>query len=442
MVDALPEDVEVRAMTYQLFEGDCREVLKTLPEASVDMIMTSPPFYGLRKYKAPDVIFDGKPDCQHEWGDIEKPASSGGLIGYAVDGGIPSHDKSATHQKQHSQSCRHCGAWRGQLGLEPQPELFVRHLCDILDLCRPILKKTGTLWVNLADSYTGSGKNSNNHKPLSEKQFTNPYSAGIPTNNLGIPPKSLIGIPARFQIEMISRGWICRNILIWWKPNCMPASVKDRFTVDFEYLFMFSQQQRYYFEQQFEEQLASSIERCKYGWKGKPGDIYPAESREMVFKNFGVNPLGRNKRSVWSIPTSPSHGHYATFPAALCTTPILAGCPEFICSKCGKPRMKMYEHESHYTKREEAHAVNSEPSKVDYTGWESPTITCKGLNDCGCSAPFVPGVVLDPFAGTGTVGEEAIRLRRNAILIEISDQYTELVKKRLDNIQIEARLEV
>ena len=149
----------------------------------------------------------------------------------------------------------------------------------------------------------------------------------------GVPSKSLCLIPQRFQIAMVDDGWICRNTIIWYKPNCMPSSAKDRFTVDFEYLFFFSKSQRYYFETQYEPILSTE----KVGWQKTGGQYYPNiyKNKDLNNRNFS-NPnyewknhaLGRIKRCVWKIATQPfSEAHFATFPPALVKTPLLATCP-------------------------------------------------------------------------------------------------------------------
>jgi len=216
--------------TNKIYQGNCIDVLKTFPEKSIDMAITSPAYWGLRDY--------------------------------GVD---------------------------GQLGLEPTFDLYIKHLCDIFEETKRVLKDTGTLWIVIGDSYYHNRTKDNEIQSINKNQ-----KSGHPINiekQKGIKPKSLVGIPFRFAIEMINRGWILRNTLIWYKNNVMPSSVKDRFTVDFEYLFFFSKQGKYYFEQQKEEN-------------------------------------GRNKRTVWNVNTKPfKEAHFAVFPEALIETPILAGCP-------------------------------------------------------------------------------------------------------------------
>jgi DNA modification methylase len=140
----------------EIYYGDAQEIMLQLPEHSVDMVMTSPPYFGLRKYKAPDKVFDNHNGCKHEWTDLPKLHDCGIHNG---NNDRPGHPFGAKGNIQAARErtgggffCSKCGAWRGQLGLEPTPELYIKHLCDILDACKHVLKKTGTLWVNIDDS--------------------------------------------------------------------------------------------------------------------------------------------------------------------------------------------------------------------------------------------------------------------------------------------------
>lgn len=162
----------------QILQGHVLDVLATLPDTSVDMVMTSPPYWGLRDYRTPPQIWDGDPDCSHRW-----------LI-----------DRTVAGRRQQAAWCIDCSAWRGSLGLEPTLDLYIRHLGDVFEAVRRVLKPTGTCWVNLGDTFAGQ----HNRARLE--------SGPIPT-------KSLCLIPARFSIEMVRRGWIARNRLIWHKPN-------------------------------------------------------------------------------------------------------------------------------------------------------------------------------------------------------------------------------
>lgn len=224
-----------------ILQGDALSVLKTLPNEHVDMTITSPPYYFLRDY------------------------------------GI-----------------------EGQLGLEPTYNEYITKLCDVFDEVKRVLKPQGTCWVNLADSYSGS---SGGHpSPFHSKAQRFNYTFPKPPRT-DIPKKSLCLIPFRFAIEMVKRGWILRNTLIWRKGNSLPESVKDRFTVDFEYLFFFAKSPRYYFKQQFEP-----------------------SAQPLTTRN---RPDKRNHRSILEVNTKALFSnHFAAYPEQLIEMPIRAGSPE------------------------------------------------------------------------------------------------------------------
>lgn len=343
-----------------IIQGDALEKLKELEDESVDMCITSPPYWALRDY------------------------------------GV-----------------------EGQLGLEPTFTEYINKLCDIFDEVQRALKKEGTCWVNLGDTYYGSGKgvggdpakskesyqmpkgwdrpsreNFNKIKTeqeciLCKKKFTgkplsqfcsktclNKMGNDFRSQNRQLPSKCLTQIPSRFAIEMTDRGWILRNEIIWHKPNAMPSSAKDRFTVDFEKIFFFSKNKKYYFEQQLEE-YTSPMNR----WGGNKLEAKSESSWDKGTgqesyrdRNMRPNPKGRNKRTTWNINTKPfPEAHFAVYPPELIETPIKAGCPE-------------------------------------------------------------GGIVLDPFFGAGTTGLVAKELGRNFIGIELNPEYIEIAEKRLTGI--------
>jgi len=326
----------------RIYQGTALEVLKTFPDESIDMCMTSPPYWGLRAYGTNPQIWDGNPECEHDFETIRvaRPNASGGK-GHMQDGNIGSFTSDYKDRATYSNTCTKCGAWKGELGLEPTFQLYIEHLCQIFDEVKRVLKPEGSCWVNLGDSYAGAqGRGQGKGNEHSQMQPKGKDSI--------LKDKCLCQIPSRFAIAMTDRGWILRNELIWFKPNCMPSSVSDRFTVDFEKLFFFTKQTKYYFEQQFEPALTNEsrpdgVVRNRVmppigGIKKAGGDnpTYSGNTPEY-------NPLGRNKRCVWTINTQPlKETHFAAYPEKLCETPILAGCPEFICKVCGKAREKVY----------------------------------------------------------------------------------------------------
>lgn len=393
-----------------LYQGHALEVLKDMDAESVDCVITSPPYWGLRSYKTEPIVWDNHNDCEHEW-----------IIGGVLNVGSPGSPKPASvrgscNLSESASFCLKCNAWRGELGLEPTIELYISHLLQVFTEVKRVLKKTGTLWVNLGDSYYGGGFG--HEKDLAAEQFLKKYpkqgsNAGTcmewqerkmvgdtKRGNL-LPAKSLCLIPERFALGMVNAGWILRNDIIWYKQNPMPESVKDRFTGAYEHIYFFVRNKRYYFEQQFEPQLffdnrASGMERQgeqyrdrvngKYsGHKDYGGGGTSFQGHSGYYKANGdlnVNPLGRNKRDVWEINTQPyPEAHFATFPEKLVETPILSGCP-------------------------------------------------------------VNGVVLDPFAGSGTTLAVAKKLGRKTIGIELNPNYYELAIKRISKIPIPMELSI
>jgi len=219
--------------------------------------------------------------------------------------------------------------------LEPTLAEYINKLCDVFDEVRRVLRNSGTCWINVGDAYYSSSGGGNQGKVNIEvtRQL---LALKNRTMSRELPMKSLCQIPSRLAIEMTNRGWILRNEIIWHKPNCMPASVKDRFTVDFEKLFFFVKSSRYSFEQQFEElrnraRLTSSFFNSQSHRKRTYGDRYISAFNPKTAEASRLRILkrGRNKRCVWSIATRPFPGsHFATYPPQLIETPIKAGCQE------------------------------------------------------------------------------------------------------------------
>jgi DNA modification methylase len=427
-------------MINKIICGDCLEILKTLESESVDMCMTSPPYWGLRDYGTAKWE-GGDAKCKHEVGGQTRTMTDKSKKQMSNIGG---YGDEAIRQGEH---CPHCGAKRidSQLGLEKDYKKYIEKLCLIFDEVKRVLKPKGSLWVNIGDSYGGSGGDQG--KAVGGERGG---QTGIDKRPVGIGglesnvrrtkglAKSLVGIPERFAIAMTDRGWIRRNTIIWHKPSCMPSSATDRCTVDFEYLYFFVKQEKYYFEQQFDEKAESSFERMKYtrfskNNKGTSGEYAVVG---MDYSEKEKNSQLRNKRCVWKINTEPLRDeHFAAYPQKLCITPIQATCPEFICTKCGKAREKIIIDSDNTTKGCSAHI------KYKDSGQKlSPTSTLltktvkskidKGYTDCGCGAGFKPGIVLDPFSGAGTTLIVAKKLQRNYIGIELNEKYIKMAEKR------------
>lgn len=238
-------------MSCKVYLGDCRDVLKILEKGSVDIVVTSPPYWGLRDYKTKPIIFDGLSGCKHNW-DIETKSGDMKFRGKnSIVGNYANPEIWSGNNKGHF--CSLCGAWRGQVGLEPTPELYLKHLLDFFSDIKLKLKAKGNCFVNLGDTYWG-GKGKNGYELPNEaierkskgqtiQNFYNvPWYMEMRPNNGKhdvIKTKSLYMIPERFAWGMIERGWILRNKNVWYKPNHMPESVKDRLTKSYEFIYHF-----------------------------------------------------------------------------------------------------------------------------------------------------------------------------------------------------------
>ncbi len=293
--------------------GDALKELSRLPSESIDCCITSPPYYGLRDY------------------DVE-----------------------------------------GQIGLEKTPHEYIRRLVDIFQEVFRVLKKDGTVWLNLADSYGSCGGDTYSPKET------------------GLRPKNLLGIPWRVALALQENGWYLRQDIIWakgisgeacaygWSGNSMPESVRDRCTKSHEYIFLLSKNSRYYYDyESMQEPIQSRYKQSDAARSFKrhvkepprPGQTYSQHRTDR--KESGERRLSRNRRSVWTVSVRPcKEAHFAVFPEQLIEPCVLAGCPE-------------------------------------------------------------KGIVLDPFMGSGTTACVAKRLRRNYVGMELNPKYVEIAKKRL-----------
>ncbi|MDA8040762.1 MAG: site-specific DNA-methyltransferase [Actinomycetota bacterium] len=309
-----------------ILTGDARTVLAELPEASVDCVVTSPPYYQLRDY-----------------------------------------------------------AVTGQLGLEPTVDDWARGLVTVARQVSRVLKPTGAFWLNLGDSFSRHAR-------------------------YGAPAKGLLLAPERLVLLLARDGWLVRNKTIWAKTNPMPSSIRDRLSLTWEVLYLLVRSRSYYFDlDAIREPHTSTGPRSgrepvghRPAWAGPLAGTQDGLRRARAAGVPG-HPLGKNPGDVWRVPTRGFNGaHFATFPPELIHRPILATCPGLVCSDCGK-------------------------------AWTP--VTGRGGGPAGPSCTFPasprPGVVLDPFFGTGTVGLVATELGRDWLGIELKPEYVELAKDRL-----------
>jgi DNA modification methylase len=386
-------------MTVKVLQGDCIEMLKTLPNQSVHCCVTSPPYWRLRDY------------------------------------GVA-----------------------GQIGLEETPAAYIAKMLEVFTEVGRVLRDDGTLWVNLGDSYAATGKN-RTERQTTEKTWLN---SGLSTqlaclrqqNKVvdGLKPKDLVGIPWRFAFALQDAGWYLRSDIIWAKPNPMPESVRDRPTKAHEYIFLLTKQPRYYYDvDAIKEDAIHAGATVSLGEKslsrGQAAGIRCRPSGNGTATSVVV-PSCRNVRTVWTMTTKPfAEAHFATFPPELPERCIKAGTSERgCCSRCGSPWKRIVEKERKPTRpgtnSKVNQASNDEASPYHEHGGivgnrdpqrhctETRTIGWEPTCKCEVGEP-VPCVVLDPFGGAGTTGLVADRLGRDAILIELNPEYAAMTRRRI-----------
>lgn len=264
-----------------IYTGDCLDVLKTLPEESVNCCVTSPPYYALRDY-----------------------------------------------------------GMEGQIGREETPKEYISHLTDVFTEVRRVLRSDGTLWLNISDTYAGKSNQGSSIDPKNPKG-RNGQTVALNNKVEGCKPKDMIGIPWMLAFALRDSGWYLRNDIIWMKENPMPESAKDRCARCYEHIFLFSKSRKYHFDYKaISEPIAPATRKrlkCAVGENNKFGKAIPGQPQSQPInrpREHGsisddeINPL-RNKRDVWVINTVPFKGnHYAVYPPKLVETCLLAGCPE------------------------------------------------------------------------------------------------------------------
>jgi DNA modification methylase len=331
-----------------LYHGDCLTELQSLPDCSVDCCITSPPYWGLRDYGTAEWE-GGNPDCEHR--ENRQPRNNRPL-GVFHSG---SNENNASREPNKRDVCNLCGAVRKdkQLGLEKTPEEYVSNMVNLFREVRRVLKDDGTLWLNLGDSYAGSG-----HGYLSEprgKQATNKgtdFMCDLPPAEIpiGLKPKDLVGIPWRVAFALQADGWYLRQDIIWHKPNPMPESVTDRCTKSHEYIFLLTKSARYYYDNEAIKEPSvdplGSANRYKAEFFAGDKEISGGGRINNASNTAGMKEFNgsRNKRSVWTVSTKPfKEAHFATFPKDL-ILPCVLTTPREVCVKCGKPYERVMKH--------------------------------------------------------------------------------------------------
>lgn len=406
-----------------IYNGDALSSLRLLPDESIHCCVTSPPYWGLRDY------------------------------------GI-----------------------EGQLGLEKTPEEYIKKMVNIFREVRRVIRKDGTLWLNLGDSYFRSLKGSGGTGDLSQKQNSN-LGANFAVGGKRVEwekhptlkPKDLCGIPWRTALALQADGWWLRSDIIWHKPNPMPESVTDRPTKAHEYIFLLTKSPKYFYDveavkednqdsynakrgaikHRFKTQSAINTQTVnkekmtKYATQGRnKRTVWTVEEKERFaddlcneFRAYGIdediiqqcllNALVIQpsfKSGVWTIPTHPfPAAHFATFPPALVEPCILAGTSEKgCCAECGSPWERVVERiaKNHISRQDRQIATGG--VITGGVGKNFPEVKSKTTGwqpTCSCNADTKPCIVLDPFGGAMTTAIVAHRLGRKFIMIELSKKY-------------------
>ncbi len=342
--------------------GDAAEQLMKLAPESVDCVVTSPPYYSLRDY-----------------------------------------------------------AVAGQIGLEPDVQGWVDELMIVMRGLARVLKGSGSLWLNLGDSYSRHPR-------------------------YGASAKSMLCAPERLLLALSAEGWIVRNKVIWAKPNPMPSSVTDRLNTTYEVVYHLTRSPRYtYFLDAIREPHRSKGFRQARPPLGKAptwaGPLAGSQDGLRRARPEGIpgHLLGKNPGDVWCIPTRGFRGaHFATFPEKLVVRPILATCPEAVCIRCAAP-WKREVSAKRLPIKGKATPRPEDPNVFRFRAFWHTVREVGDLIPCGCQAPTRPGVVLDPFFGAGTVGVVAERMGRDWVGIELNPDYAALAEARIEAARKERR---
>ncbi len=472
---------------YKLFCGDSLGVLKTFPDRIFHTVVTSPPYWGLRDYGTAEWE-GGDAACDHKTG--QHRMSDKTTIGRSHGGkGDVLLDAASRVQVQtpYRDTCGKCGATRKdqQLGLERTPEEYVDKLVAIFREVRRTLRDDGTLWLNLGDSYAANRGYQVSDTKHKSHDFGKSNALQIPP---GLKPKDLVGIPWRVAFALQADGWYLRSDIIWEKPNAMPESVRDRPTKSHEYLFLLTKRETYFYDADAVREPWADNRQGRDGSKLK-SERNRGGRTDGFTKPNGIDPSangGRNRRSVWSIPTRPyKEAHFATFPPGLVEPCILAGTSEHgACSTCGTPWKRLTKVHREPDPTAGKHALrgaghfrespggpaNREGREFERivesttVGWE-PTCVCSGSfvretyqdgtfqDEEGNEYPvmkarrtYVPRIpledhpvksclVLDPFAGASTTGAVSIKHGRRFVGIELNPDYITLSERRLEEVE-------
>ena len=381
-------------MPFELHQGDCLSVLPTLPAESVHCVITSPPYWGLRDY------------------------------------GV-----------------------EGQLGQEPTLDAYIANLVAVFREVRRVLRADGTLWLNLGDCYASNWPCQRRNQIGAGSLPDGRRKARPPRLGLGLKDKDLVGMPWRVAFALQADGWYLRTEIIWEKPNCLPESVKDRPTRSHETIFLLTRKAKYFYDADTirEPHQDGSLKRYQYKLNSiyADADAYGGtQSHNMAAsEKLGdhMHPGGRNRRTVWRIPTKPFRGaHFAVFPPKLVEPCLLAGTSAHgVCPHCGAPWVRIISkgQTAHDGETQTEYATGStanrlaklrQAARARGEEYQDTRTTIGWQPSCTCSKHTpIPATVLDPFAGSGTTGLVALAYGRQFVGIELNPEYLTLARTRL-----------
>lgn len=433
-------------MTARLLQGDTLARLAELPAESVHCVVTSPPYWGLRDYQIEPQWWGGDPDCAHraEVETVERQMRRGlGLKDSpaATRGGAKKCAETPAQAYQHG-FCDRCGAWLGCFGLEPTPELYIEHAVEIFREIRRVLRRDGTAWVNMGDSYhtgaSGFGRQGTTGQRYGRRHTQPNLKRGFRSEE--IKPKDLVGVPWMLAFALRADGWYLRQDIIWAKPNPMPESVRDRCTKAHEYLFLLSKSRRYYWNRNALLEKASPDSHARYArgrsdnhkWAdGGPGNQTIVRSFAHMLKP-GVNPkavagwatgAGDHSAIGHAKTAAGRHGKMLSQQGRVVNANL---------SSRHRPRQNPRFSAAvvdvvEWRNKRSVWSVATEPfSEAHFATFPQELVRTPIL--AGCPEG---GLVLDPFCGSGTVGVVALRFNRRFLGIELNPAYVAMAERRI-----------
>lgn len=486
-----------------LLHGNVLDCLKEMQAASVHTVVTSPPYWGLRKYEAVEPsVWGGEPECEHVWGDGLPGDNRGGS---GTPNGRNGRGENYARAEGRGCWCQRCSAWRGTLGNEPTLAQYVQNIVSVFSEVWRVLRDDSVAWLNLGDSYYAGGSTTENgqntrlyeaNSTLMSKYTDGQTSRPVKPRSGELKNKDLCGIPWRVAFALQDSGWYLRSDVIWakgasycdsWAGSVMPESVTDRPTSAHEYVFLLAKSTRYFYDVVAVREDGVDPERQR-------ADRIAGANGHNVRHSYGgiMNAsTTRNLRNVWAISPAPSpFAHFATFPPKLVEPMIRAGTSAHgACDQCGAPWERVTlnspmevepgpsrEALSEAGEQRSCNGTMTKPPETTTIGWR-PTCACRTIPEPEPKPPkFVgnaqskreqrqawlqdvwlpwwqriwpvlqtwptqPCVVLDPFVGSGTTALVARAEGRHAIGIDASETYLRTITiPRLQAIDLDALL--